>query len=104
MKIKENYQTYYITRGTSSIVFITQNVVHCAVNHCVRFDFIRQRNIFDGFLVFGHGVNQGKPMPGLRLMAFDLMDFRGVGDGFTKNIEASKDFIFYFFIFFIVLK
>ena len=26
--------------------------------------FIWQRNIFDGFFVFSHGVNQGKPMPG----------------------------------------
>ena len=29
-------------------------------------------------------------------MAFDLMDFRGVGDGFTKNTEAIKDFFFFF--------
>ena len=37
-------------------------------------------------------------MSGLRLMAFDLMDFRGVGDGFTKNIEAIKDFFFFLIV------
>ena len=26
--------------------------------------FVWQRNIFDGFFVFGHGINQGKHMPG----------------------------------------
>ena len=29
------------------------------------------------------------------IMAFDLMDFRGVGDGVTKNIKAIKVFFFF---------
>ena len=27
-------------------------------------------------------------------MAFDLVDFRGVGDGVTMNTEAIKDYFF----------
>jgi hypothetical protein len=50
--------------------------------------FVWQRNIVDGFWVFGRA--QIKPMPRLRPVAFNLTDFGGVGDGVTLNTEAFE--------------
>ncbi|GMY06500.1 probable polygalacturonase [Fagus crenata] len=52
--------------------------------------FVWQRNIVDGFFVFGHGVTQGTPLPRLRTVVFNLMDFGGVGDGVIVNTEAFE--------------
>ncbi len=52
--------------------------------------FIWQRNIVNGFFVFGRGVTQGNPLPRLRPVVFNLTDFGGVGDGVTINTEAFE--------------
>lgn len=52
--------------------------------------FVWQRNIVDGFFVFGRGVSRGKPLPRLRPVAFNLTDFGAVGDGVTVNTEAFE--------------
>ena len=52
--------------------------------------FVWQRNIVDGFFTFGRGVSQGKPLPRLRPVAFNLTDFGAVGDGVTVNTEAFE--------------
>ena len=36
-------------------------------------------------------------------MVFDLIDFRGVGDGVTINTEAIEGFFFFFLNFFLML-
>jgi hypothetical protein len=50
--------------------------------------FVWQRNIVDGFWVFGRA--QTRPMPRMRPVAFNLTDFGGVGDGVTVNTEAFE--------------
>ena len=56
--------------------------------------FIWQRNIVDGFFIFGRGVTQGTPLPRLRPVVFNLTDFGGVGDGVIVNTEAFERAIF----------
>lgn len=50
--------------------------------------FLWQRNIVDGFFVFGRVPV--RPIPKLRPVAFNLTDFGGVGDGVTLNTEAFE--------------
>lgn len=50
--------------------------------------FLWQRNLSDGFFLFGRVPV--RPMPKLRPIAFNLTDFGAVGDGITVNTEAFE--------------
>ena len=59
IKIKEIFTPVALPKDIGSIFQrILLWIIMCASV------FVWQRNIFDGFFVFSHGVNQGKHMPG----------------------------------------